>query len=104
VLAVDIHRFRGYLPTTPLVDLLSLDNPAPDVGGPAQAGAVGLGDPFAFPFQTIESLLVQDRRTLVVANDNDYPFSSGRRPGSPDDNEIIVIRLPEPLPPLRAGR
>lgn len=104
VLAVDVRRFRGYLPTTPLVDLLSLDNPAPAVGGPAQTGTVGLGDPFAFPFQTIESLLVQDRRTLVVANDNNYPFSSGRRPGSPDDNEIIVVRLPEPLPPLRAGR
>lgn len=47
---------------------------------------------------------MQDRRTLVVANDNNYPFSSGRRPGAPDDNELIVIRLPEPLPPLRAGR
>jgi hypothetical protein len=45
------------------------------------------------PFQTIESLLVQ-RCTLVVANDNNYPFSNGRRPGSPDDNEIISVRLP----------
>ena len=100
VLAVDISRFRDYLPTTPLVDLLSLSNPAL-VGGPAQPGTVGLGDPFAFPFQTIESLLVQNRRTLVIANDNNYPFSSGRRTGAPDDNEIIQVRLPRPLP---AGR
>jgi hypothetical protein len=96
VLAVDISQFRGYLPTTPLVDLLSLSNPRL-VGGPAEPAAVGLGDPFAFPFQTIESLLVQDRRTLLVANDNNFPFSSGRRPGAPDDNEIIEIRLPRPL-------
>jgi glycerophosphoryl diester phosphodiesterase len=58
---------------------------------------VGLGDPFAFPFQTIESLLVQDRRTLVIANDNNFPFSSGRRAGAPDDNELISVRLPRPL-------
>jgi hypothetical protein len=102
VLAVDISRFRDYLPTTPLVDLLSLDNPEPVVGGPAATGTVGLGDPFAFPFQTIESLLVQDRRTLVIANDNNYPFSSGRRPGVPDDNEIIQVRLPRALPRLQA--
>lgn len=98
ILSVDVSRFSGYLPTTPLVDLLALSNPAPQVGGPATPGAVGLGDPFAFPFQTIESLLVADRRTLVVANDNNFPFSSGRRPGAPDDNEIIQIRLPRPLP------
>ena len=96
VLAVDISRFRGYLPTTPLVDLLSLSNPAL-VGGPAQPGTVGLGNPFGLPFQTIESLLVQDRRTLVIANDNNFPFSSGRRTGAPDDNEIVQIRLPQPI-------
>ena len=94
---VDISRFRGTLPTAPLVDLLDLANPRL-VGGPEQPGTVGLGEPFAFPFQTVESVLVRDRRTLVVANDNNFPFSSGRRPGSPDDNEIIEIRLPAPLP------
>jgi hypothetical protein len=44
---------------------------------------------------------VQDRRTLVIANDNNFPFSSGRRTGAPDDNEIIQVRLPRPIP---AGR
>ena len=97
VLAVDVSPLRGYLPTTPLVDLLSLDNPRL-LGGPAQPGTVGLGHPFGLPFQTIESLLVQDRRTLVIANDNNFPFSSGRRTGAPDDNEIVQVRLPRPLP------
>ena len=26
-------------------------------------------------------------------NDNNYPFSSGRTPGVPEDTEAIVIRL-----------
>jgi hypothetical protein len=43
-------------------------------------------------------VLVLNRRTLVVANDNNYPFSSGRRPGEPDDNELIQVRLPRRLP------
>jgi hypothetical protein len=60
------------------------------IGGPSQPGTIGL----ALPFQTIESVLVLNRRTLVVANDNNYPFSSGRRPGEPDDNELIQVRLP----------
>ncbi len=40
---------------------------------------------------------MQDRRTLVIANDNNYPFSSGRRTGAPDDNEVIQVRLPRPV-------
>jgi hypothetical protein len=43
-------------------------------------------------------VFVLDRRTLVVANDNNYPFSAGRRPGQPDDNELIQVRLPRRLP------
>ncbi len=104
VLLVDISRFRGALPTSPLVDLLRLTNPRA-VSGPATATAtvgtgtatIGLGQPFSFPFQTIESVLVKDPRTLVIANDNNFPFSSGRTPGRPDDNEIIEVRLPRAL-------
>ena len=95
---LEIDRLRGRaIPKTFLVDLLRIANPHL-IGGPSQPGTIGLGDPFAFPFQTIESLLVLNRRTLVVANDNNYPFSSGRRPGEPDDNELIQIRLPRRLP------
>jgi glycerophosphoryl diester phosphodiesterase len=58
---------------------------------------VGLGNPFAFPFrrsrtsafpfQTIEDLVLLDRRHVVVLNDNNFPFSVGRHKGSgaPDD-------------------
>jgi glycerophosphoryl diester phosphodiesterase len=97
---LEIDRLRGHaIPKTLLVDLLRIANPDL-IGGPAQPGVVGLGDPFGFPFQTIESVLVADPRTLVVANDNNYPFSAGRRPLQPDDNELIQIRLPHRLLPV----
>lgn len=48
---------------------------------------------FRFPFQTIEDVIILDDRTLGVLNDNNFPFSSGRTPGSPDNNEFITVRL-----------
>jgi hypothetical protein len=59
---------------------------------PARAGDFGLGDPFRFPFQTIESVLPLDAERLLVINDNNYPFSAGRNPALPDDTELIVVR------------
>ena len=38
-----------------------------------------------------------DSWRLLVLNDNNYPCSAGRTPGSPDPNELIVIRLDRPL-------
>jgi glycerophosphoryl diester phosphodiesterase len=77
-------------------DLLNIADPA-GISLPAAPGDVGLGNPFAFPFQTIEALVILDRRHVVVSNDNNFPFSVGRHKGSgaPDDNEIIVLRLPQ---------
>ena len=41
---------------------------------------------------------------IAVFNDNNYPFSVGRHAGSgaPDDNEMIIIELAEPLRRLRS--
>ncbi|MEU7895640.1 esterase-like activity of phytase family protein [Nonomuraea sp. NPDC049152] len=52
---------------------------------------------FRFPFQTIEDVIILDDRTLGVLNDNNFPFSSGRTAGSPDNNEFITIRLARAL-------
>jgi glycerophosphoryl diester phosphodiesterase len=63
-----------------------------------EEGAIGLGEDFSFPFVTIESVYPVDRETLLVINDNNYPFSSGRRPDvAPDNTEVILVGLPEPL-------
>ena len=51
---------------------------------------VGRGTTFAFPFTTIEDVIVFDRYHIGVLNDNNFPFSIGRHVGSgkPDDNEF----------------
>jgi hypothetical protein len=74
----------GLLDKTPVADLLNIANPR---------GVGGFGDPFRFPFFTIEGLLVLDERTVLVTNDNNFPNSAGRTPGQPDDDEFIVLRL-----------
>ncbi len=48
------------------------------------------------PFVTIEDVLVIDQNTILVANDNNYPFSIGR-PGAIDNNEIVVLTIDQPL-------
>ena len=83
----------GALVKTLLVDLMA----APD---PNHVG--GDGDFFRFPFNTIESVHVVDSDTILVANDNNYPFSNARSrsltnartgPLAADANEFIEVRL-----------
>jgi hypothetical protein len=78
----------GFVEKTELVDLLDIDDPQ-DLN---QDGATT----FDFPFTTIEDVLVLDERTILVANDNNYPFSVGRPPDI-DNDEIIRLRLPKEL-------
>jgi len=47
------------------------------------------------PFVTIEDVDVVYVDHMVVANDNDLPSSAGRRPNVQDDNELILLRVPE---------
>ncbi|GLS28054.1 esterase-like activity of phytase family protein [Marinibactrum halimedae] len=79
---------EGFIQKTELVDLLNINDPL-DVNNDGEKT-------FTFPFVTIENLLVLDPFTLLVANDNNYPFSVGRGPDI-DNNEIIKISLPRPL-------
>ncbi len=79
---------QGFVSKTEVVDLLHLSDPA-DLNGDGSTT-------FDFPFVTIENLLVLDANTLLVANDNNYPFSVGRGPDI-DNNEILQISLETPL-------
>jgi glycerophosphoryl diester phosphodiesterase len=82
-----------------VLDLNNIPDPLGISSGGGQVGDVGLGAKFAFPFQTIESVLVMAPGVLAVANDNNYPFDSGRHVGtkSPADNELILVQLAQPL-------
>lgn len=95
---IDLNDFdnHGFLKKTLVCDLMNID----DSGGLTRSedGAIGLGRDYSFPYVTPECLAIIDARTLLVANDNNYPMSAGRRPPStPDDNEFILLRLPRSL-------
>ena len=78
-----------------MLDLLAI--PDPDgISLPPRPGEFGVGVPFLFPLQSVESLEVLGGERLVIANDNNYPFSDGRwiARDRPDDTELIVVHTP----------
>jgi hypothetical protein len=84
----------GYLRKELVLDLLAIRDPD-DISLPARLGEFGVGDPFSFPLQSVESLEVLGRDRLLIANDNNYPGSDGRwvARDKPDDVELIVVKL-----------
>jgi len=78
----------GKMDKTLVADLMNIADPR-HLGGSASV--------FTFPFTTIEDVVILDDRTLGVVNDNNFPFSSGRTPGQPDNNEFITVRLTDSL-------
>lgn len=87
---------NGYLRKELACDLLNIDDSRGLTA--REPGAIGLGPVYRFPYVTPECLAVLNDSTIVVANDNNYPMSSGRRPPhEPDDNEFIRLRLERSL-------
>ena len=81
----------GFVKKIGYIDLLDINDPK----GVAKRGAQG--GKFTFPFVTIEDVDVVDADHIVVANDNNLPYSSGRKVGVQDDNEFILLYVPELL-------
>ncbi|MGH1392437.1 MAG: phytase [Trichormus sp.] len=79
---------NGFISKEEIGDLLNIADPQ-DVNGDGSTK-------FNFPFVTIESVVVLDEKTLLLANDNNYPFSIGRPPEI-DNNEFIILELDKPL-------
>jgi hypothetical protein len=97
VYLIDLRRVGpdGYLNKRLVVDLLRIHDPE-GISLPPRPGEFGVGDPFSFPLQSVESLEVLGGERLLIANDNNYPFSDGRWSARdrPDDTELIVVRAP----------
>jgi hypothetical protein len=97
VFLVDLRRVdaQGFLEKRLVLDLLRIRDPDP-ISLPARPGEFGVGDPFSFPLQSVESLEVLGGERLLIANDNNYPSSDGRwiARDRPDDTELIVVRAP----------
>ncbi len=79
---------NGFVEKTEIVDLLNIADPN-DLNGDGETT-------YTMPFVTIEDVLVVDEDTILVANDNNYPFSMGREDGI-DNNEMVLIELEESL-------
>ena len=90
IFKIDISQIdaNGYASKEEVVDLLNIEDPQ-DLNSDGETS-------FDFPFVTIENVVVVDENTILVANDNNYPFSVGRGPDI-DNNEIILLELDEPL-------
>jgi hypothetical protein len=73
------------------IDLMDIDDP----GKVARQG--GRDGKLTFPFFTIENVDVVDADHIIVGNDNNLPFSSGRAIGKSDDNEMMILKVPELL-------
>jgi hypothetical protein len=97
VYLVDLRRVGpdGYLDKRLIVDLLRIRD-RNGISLPPRPGEFGVGDPFSFPLQSVESVEVLGGKRLLIASDNNYPFSDGRwiARDRPDDTELIVVRAP----------
>ena len=98
--AIDLRKVdaTGALAKREILDLEHLRDPAL-ISLPARPGDVGLGDPFAMPYVTIEALLPMPGDRVAIVNDTNFG-STGRNPGLPDYSDFIVVSVPG----LRDGR
>lgn len=77
----------GFLLKTLVVDLLKIKDPD-DLNRDGS-------DLFSFPFWTIEGLVVVNRTTLAIVNDNNYPYGPAREAhgAEPDNTEFILVGI-----------
>ncbi len=90
IYSIDLNKLdaNGNVVKTEVVDLMNIADPNDLNRDGSQA--------FTFPFTTIESVLILDAHTLLVANDNNYPGTGGRDLGS-DNTEFLMIHLDHAL-------
>jgi hypothetical protein len=81
----------GFVKKVGYIDLMDIDDP----NKVAKQG--GKDGKLTFPFFTIENVDVIDGDRIIVGNDNNLPFSSGRALGKSDDNELIILRVTDLL-------
>jgi glycerophosphoryl diester phosphodiesterase len=81
---------EGFVAKHHAVNLLWIANPD-GIGDGQPEGGFGLGPLFSFPLQSVEVVLPLDDGRILVANDNNFPGSNGRVPGTPDDTEVIIL-------------
>ncbi|SDP85228.1 Uncharacterized conserved protein [Rhodoferax sp. OV413] len=77
----------GFVKKVAFIDLTKISNPKMVAKrGPNEAN-------FVLPHLGPEGLTVVDATHIVLVNDNNFPFSSGREIGKPDDNELTLLDI-----------
>ncbi|MEM7177084.1 MAG: esterase-like activity of phytase family protein [Pseudomonadota bacterium] len=91
VYLVELGAPGGFVDKIGYVDLMDIDDP----DGVARLG--GGDGKFTFPFVTIEDVDMVDAEHIIVGNDNNLPFSTGRQIGVADNNEWILLNVGDML-------
>jgi glycerophosphoryl diester phosphodiesterase len=89
---------EGFVSKHHALNLMWIANPD-GIGEGRPEDGFGLGPVFAFPLESVETLVVLGGGRLLVANDNNYPGGNGRIPGTPDDTEMIILSAVAEAPP-----
>jgi len=77
----------GFVKKVAYIDLTRIANPN------AKAHLGDNAAVFALPHLGPEGLTVVDAEHIVVVNDNNFPYSSGRTLGQPDHNELTLLNV-----------
>ncbi|MDB5586259.1 MAG: hypothetical protein JWP26_1229 [Devosia sp.] len=90
---IDIDQLdaNGVVKKLGYIDLLDIKDP----DGIAPRGSKD--GVFTFPFDTIENVDRVDENTIVVANDNNFPFDVSREQGKQDDEEFMILDVTDLL-------
>ncbi|MBW6398607.1 esterase-like activity of phytase family protein [Roseomonas sp. HJA6] len=86
---------EGFVRKIGHIDLMAIRDPDNIARQRGDRPAGAPNDRFTFPFFTIEDVAMIDADHIIVANDNNLPFSAGRHLTRADDNEFIILRVPE---------
>jgi hypothetical protein len=80
---------EGFVKKIGYVDLMNIGDPDGKAKWGAKEGR------FTFPFVTIEDVDIVDADHIIVANDNNFPYSAARGPNTQDHNEFILLKVTE---------
>ncbi|KAA2213755.1 esterase-like activity of phytase family protein [Teichococcus oryzae] len=88
---------EGFVRKLAHIDLLDIRDPEGLSRQSGDRAASVPRDRFSFPFFTIEDVAMVDAEHIIVGNDNNLPFSAGRHLARADDNEMILLHVPDLL-------
>jgi glycerophosphoryl diester phosphodiesterase len=90
---IDVPGNRPSLDKREIVDLLNIKDKDGISSQLVRPGDFGLGNPFRFPYQTVEAVLPLSTDELAFVNDTNFG-STGRNANLPDYSDFIVVKVP----------